>query len=181
MTPEQALATRRLLLVVAGLSATLGAHAVCAEGVGLTRAAPAVWGSVACLAVLLGPRRRARWRAWSPAGTLGRLVAVEVAAHAALTAAPWAFGVTVHHQPPLLSGGTLAVHAAAAAVLTVALLRAQRVLGVLVRFVRRLRRAFSPRRPRPAGHRALAPPVPLLRARPRSRPAGARGPPITAV
>jgi hypothetical protein len=181
MTSEQALAVRRLLLVAAGLGATLVAHALCAGGIGIAPAAPAVWGSIACLAVLLAPRRRAPWRAWSAAGTLGRLLAVELTAHAAVTAAPWAFGVTVHHRPPLVSTSALVAHGVAAVVLVIVLLQAQRALGVLVRLVRRIRRVVTRRPTRPAWQLRLVATTTVLPARPRPRPAGARGPPLPAV
>jgi hypothetical protein len=177
---EQAMALRRLMLLAAGLTATLVAHEACSSGMGLTRGAPFVWGSMGCLAIFAVRRRTFRWSEWSRLGVAVRLVVLELALHAVLTEAPWAFGVTVHHTSPLLGTATLVAHGAAAAVLAVVLIGAQRLLTALQRLVTVLRRALrtEPVRhtPRPMCPVAVtrAPAWPLLRLR------GARAPPVAA-
>jgi hypothetical protein len=180
ITAEQALAARRLALVAAGLGATLLAHALCAGGLTPTPLAPALWGSFACLAVVVGSRRRPRWREWSAGGTLARLLVVQLTAHLALTELPWAFGVSVHHSPPLLGAATMAAHGTAALLLGAWLIQAQRLLGALVRLVRRLRRALAPLRPCGDPHHRLAPCGDVARSAPRRLPETARGPPLLA-
>lgn len=181
IAPQQALALRRFLLVVSGLTATLAAHAACAGGLSLTPTAPLVWGSLGCLAVVAGSRRRAAWREWSAPGLATRLMAVEMAFHAGLTAAPWAFGVTAHHTPALVSPATLLAHGAAALALALALMGAQRVLSAAQRVVRALRRALrvavTGAPPRLMAHPRVARALPSVARRPRS----ARGPPVPAV
>jgi len=179
IAPEQALALRRLLLTVAGLTGTLVAHALCSGGLVVAPAAPLVWGSIGCLAVVAGPRRRRPlWREWPPLGLLARVVAVELALHVALTAAPWAFGITVHHSPDLVAPTTLAAHGAAGLVLALALMAAQHVLSAAQDIIDALRRvlrvtgAVGPPRIAAAAHTQTAP-SPLRR-----RPLGARGPPV---
>ncbi len=185
MAPQQALALRRLLLTMAAMTGTLVAHAICSGGLAIAPAAPLVWGSVCCLAVIAGgrpgERRRAMWRAWSPAGLLARLVAVEMALHLALTGAPWAFGVTVHHSPDLVAPASLAAHGAAALVLGLALLAAQHVLSAAQHLIDALRRALrvagatGPPRCVAPRHSRRRPPAPSR------RPLGARGPPSPAM
>lgn len=182
IAPEQALALRRLLLTVAGLTGTLVAHALCSGGLVVAPAAPLVWGSIGCLAVVAGPRsRRPRWREWSPLGLLARVVAVELALHVALTGAPWAFGVTVHHSPDIVAPATLAAHGAAALVLALALMAAQHVLSAAQNIIDALRRALrltgavGPPRVGAHVHTRSAP------ASVRRRPLGARGPPAPAM
>jgi hypothetical protein len=174
----QALAIRRLLLVACALGATLVAHSASSADLALTRSAPLAWGSLGCLAILAGRRRRPAWRAWSPAGLVARLLVAEIALHLALEAAPWAFGVSAHHSDPVLAPRTLAAHAAAALLLALVLGAGQHALALAQRVVRAVRRALRV---------AAAGPLPRLRppreaARPRlgpaGRSAGARGPPL---
>jgi len=170
---------------MAGLTGTLVAHAVCSGGLVIAPAAPLVWGSICCIAVIAGARPgrhpRPMWREWSPAGLLARLVAVEMALHLALTGAPWAFGVTVHHSPDLIAPATLAAHGVAALVLALALMAAQHVLSAAQNLIDALRRvlrvtgATGPPRSR-APHRTHRPP-----AAPGRRLLGARGPPSPAM
>ena len=181
IAPAQALALRRLLLTAAALTATLVAHAICAGGLDLVPAAPLVWGSACCLAVVAGPRRGAAWSDWSPPGLVARLVAIQLVLHAALTGAPWAFGVSVHHPPPLVTPSILVAHGAAAAVLAIVLLGAQRALSAAQRVVGAVRRGLL-RLSQAAGAPARLAAPRLERRAPASisrRAFGARGPPVT--
>jgi hypothetical protein len=178
--PHHALALRRLLLAVSAVAATLVAHALCAGGLAVRPAGLALSGSSACLAVIARPAAEARWREWSPCGLLARLLVVEIALHLALTVAPWAFGITVHHAPPLLSPTVLVVHGSVVLLFGLALLGAQRLLSAAVRIVRALRRALRAAPSRLAlrlrAHEG-APVSPHSRSR---RPRAARGPPAPA-
>lgn len=62
ISPHQALAARRLLVAQAAPGATLAAHAACAAPLRPTATAPALWGAFSCLAILMRPGRRVRWR-----------------------------------------------------------------------------------------------------------------------
>lgn len=176
----QALAIRRLLLLACGLGATLLAHAASSADLAVTRAAPVAWGTLGCVAILAGRRRRPVWRAWSPAGLVARLVAAELVLHLALEAAPWAFGVSAHHSDPVLAPRTLAAHAGASLLLALVLAGGQRVLVIAQRMARAVRRAL---RPAAAGSRPRRP-APSEDVRPRlghvPRPPGARAPPLLA-
>lgn len=177
---QQALAVRRLLLIALALTATLAAHADCAGGLSLTPAAPVVWGTACCLAVL-APRRGRRWSEWSAPGLLWRLAVLEGGLHLALTAAPWAFGVRVHHAPPPVGPRMLIAHACAALILALVFYGAQRLLSLAQGIVRAVRRVLR------AAHRPGAPcgaPAPWRTPRPavaRVRSRAPRGPPVPAV
>jgi hypothetical protein len=174
----QALAIRRLLLVACALGATLAAHAASSPDLVITRSAPLAWGSLGCVAILAGRRRRPVWRAWSPAGLMARLVMAEVVLHLALQAAPWAFGVSAHHSEPALAPRAVAAHAGAALALALVLAAGQRVLALAQRVVRAVRRAMRVARPGPLPRLR----APRERVRPRLVLAGrspvARGPPL---
>lgn len=177
ISPHQALAARRLLVAQAALGATLAAHAACAGPLRPTAAAPALWGAFSCLAILVRPGRGARWREWSAAGLVTRLVLLQAALHAGMVVAPWAFGMAPHHRAPLIGASVVAVHGVAALVLAAALRCAQRALSLAQGLVRAVRRAL-----RPTG-RVAPPPAPVAAADGpgagvrRRRAHGARGPP----
>lgn len=177
---QQALAVRRMLLIALALAATLMAHADCAGGLSLTLAAPVVWGTACCLAVV-APQRGRQWSEWSAPGLLWRLAVIEAGLHLALTAVPWAFGVSVHHPPPLIGARTLIAHACAALILALVLYAAQRLLSLAQALARAVRRVLR------AAHRPGAPsgaPAPWCTPRPvvpRVRSRAPRGPPVPAV
>jgi hypothetical protein len=152
---HHALALRRLLMFVAALGATLGAHALASDGLRIAPAALPVWGTLAALTVLAGPRRAPRWRPRSALGILVRLAALQVVLHCAMTATPWAFGLGVHHRPALVAPLALVAHVAAAVVLTALLARAERLLGIAQGVARAIRAVLSRPRVR-ARHRATA-------------------------
>ncbi len=178
---QQALALRRSLLVLFGLGATLAAHAYCSGGVAITLAAPMAWGSLGCLALIVGARRHRVWREWSPLGLLVRIVVVELVLHVALTAAPWAFGIQVHHAPALLAPTTLLAHGAAGLVLALALMTAQHILSAAQRFVQALRRALRMTGAAFPSRAATRLSPDALVTAPQRRAHGARGPPLPAV
>ncbi len=176
ISAHQALAARRLLMLVAALAATLGAHAA-AGGLAVVPAAPVAWGALAAIAVLRPPRAGAAWRERGAGAVLWRLVALQAALHAAMTAAPWAFGLAVHHRPALIAPAAVAAHAAAAVALALLIARAERLLSLAQGVARALKRALSPRRHAARGSTS----VPMAPARaprpPQARRRRARGPP----
>lgn len=181
IAPRQALALRRLLLAASALTGTLVAHALCATGLTIAPAAPAIWGSIVCIAVLAGPRGGSRWREWSALGLLARLLAVELSLHLVLTVAPWALGVTPHHSSPLVTPTIVMAHGAVALLLGLALTGAQGLLSAAQRVVRAVRRALrvAPAAAAPrlaADHLSQIAPTSLSH-----RPRGARGPPEPAL
>jgi len=180
MSRQHAFALRRLLLFVAALVATLGAHALSADDLRLVPAAPLAWGSLAALTVLAGRPRGPAWRRRSAPEILVRLTALQAVLHCAITAAPWAFGLGVHHRPALLTPVALIAHGVAAVVLTALLARAERLLSLAQAVARAVRAALAPA-PVRGRHHALA----LVDARrapggPAPRRVRARGPPVLA-
>ena len=94
-------------------------------------------------------------------------------------AAPWAFGLAVHHETPVLTPAALATHLAAAVVLAILLARAERLLAAALGVAGALRRRLAPpaptRRPTlPVAGRAPARPARPRRPRPRLPRAAAR-------
>ena len=179
ISAHQALAARRLLMLVAALGATLAAHAAAAGGLSVVPAAPVAWGALAAIAVLRPPRAGTAWRERGAGAVLWRLVALQAALHTAMTAAPWAFGLAVHHRPALLAPAAVTAHAAAAVALGLLIARAERLLSLALRAARAVRRALVPNaRPGRAGTivRIGAPRAPRA---PRERRRRARGPPWT--
>jgi methionine-rich copper-binding protein CopC len=178
ISSDQALAIRRLLMCVAALAATLGAHAASAHELAIVPAAPLIWGSLAALTVIALGRRGADWSERSFAEVLARLGALQVVLHIAMTAAPWAFGLTVHHRAALLAPVGLAAHAAAAILLAAILSFGERLLSAALRAARAILRADPLRRrarPAPLHEQQPAPRGP---ARTADR---ARGPPALAA
>jgi hypothetical protein len=149
ITPAQALAARRLGVAAAALGATLLAHGVADGGLHPVPAAPAVWGWLVIAAALAGPRRRP-WRERGALGTIAVLVPAQALLHVAMGAAPWAFGLHVHHAGPLLTPPALVAHLTAAALLGLLLARAERLLSAAQAAARAIRAGAVPRLPRVA-------------------------------
>lgn len=178
---QHAAMARRLLTLAAALVATLGAHALTGDELRPVPAAPLIWGSMAALVVLTCRRHPGPWRRRPAAEILVRLIMLQVVLHIAMTAAPWAFGLGVHHRPALLSTAALIAHGGAALVLTVLLAHAERLLLAAQGVARAVRRALAPRA-RPGRHRPAA----RIEGRrvprgPRIAGAWARGPPAAAA
>jgi len=177
----QALALRRAAMCAAALGASVGAHAAAGDVV-LTRAAPVAWLTIVGLATLVGPRR-ARFRARAPAALIALLVPLQALAHAAMSAAPWAFGLSPHHHgpdPALIGWGAVAAHLAAALLPATLLSLGERLLALALAVAHAVRRALGRA---PSGARPLLRPRPVgtvrLAARsPRTNPP--RGPPALA-
>lgn len=172
-----ALAVRRQVVAAGAIGASLAAHCAPGGGLELTRGAPVIWAGGLAMVTLLGGRRR--WRPRGFAGSLALMAGAQAAAHLAMSAAPWAFGLAVHHHGDVPVTPDAAVWHAAAALLLAALVTwlealCGRAMALVVR-LRRLLRA-RPRRPAPARRldRAGAPP-PSVRARGRLT---CRGPPL---
>jgi hypothetical protein len=177
ISQQHAATVRRILTLAAALVATLGAHALTGEQLRPVPTAPLIWGASAALVVLAGPRRPMAWRRRSAPEILARLLVLQLVLHVAMTAAPWAFGLGVHHRPALLSAAALIAHGAAAVALTALLAYAERLLLAAQQLARALRRALAPRAS--AGRHRTGPSIEARRVPPGPRLAGAwaRGPP----
>jgi hypothetical protein len=179
MAQPQALALRRGMLVAAALAATLAAHAVSSEGIGLTPAAPVLWAMLVGAGLIIGPRRR-QYRERSVRASFCLLVLIQSALHTAMTALPWGFGLSVHHGAPLLTPGAVAAHLGAALLLALLVARLEAMIGRGRELATVVRRAFRPG-PLRLGAPALAPPGPVavVHLAEAGRPARPRGPPGT--
>jgi hypothetical protein len=179
LSNAQARAVRRMLLVGAATAATLGAHAA-AGGFRIVPTAPLLWGVLLVLAAVIAPSR-ADWRPRRAFALLPMLLATQAALHAAITYAPWAFGVVEHHRAPLVSATAFAAHAAAAVVFAGVLAFADRLLQGARRVAARVRALLADT---VRGHGAPFRLAPLASSRPpgaeRLRPTS-RGPPSPRV
>lgn len=179
ITATHALAVRRLAIGTGALGASALAHRCAVGDMDATRATPVVWAGLLAVLTLVGGR--VAWRPRGFAGSVAMLAVAQAAVHAAMTVAPWAFGLAPHHEPALSVGPeALAAHGAAALVLALLVVRLERVLDRALRAVRAIRRWLA-RRPRPL--RPGRAPAPAARA-----PGGgvrvvhvARGPPVAVV
>jgi hypothetical protein len=171
-----ALALRRLSVALGALAASLAAHCGAAGDLEPTGAAPVAWVGLLSLVTLLGARRR--WRPRGFAGSFALMAAAQAALHAGMTAAPWAFGLTPHHEASLAAApAAVAAHAGAAVVMAALVTWLEAALGRAIALVARVRRWLSARRAAPRGPAARVPDaVRVPRARPRGRRA-CRGPP----
>jgi hypothetical protein len=171
-----ALAVRRLIVALGALAAALAAHCGAAGDLAPTSAAPAVWIGLLSMVTLIGGRRG--WRPRGFAGSLALMAAVQGCLHAAMSAAPWAFGLAAHHEPGLaLSPAVVAAHALAAVALAALVARLESALGRAIALARRVRRWLSARAAAPGAVRAARPSAGRApRARPRGR-VVCRGPP----
>jgi hypothetical protein len=172
-----ALALRRAVLGAGVLAASLSAHpeARVMEG------APLMWLAMASIFALVGPRTR--WRRRGIARTALVAACLQIVAHAAMSVAPWAFGLSVHHTAGMSIGPEAAVpHLAAALLLAVAvgLLETalggiRRIAGAVARWLRAVR-PVTGRAPRPP----LVPAGRVLRGL-GARAFASRGPPAVRV
>jgi hypothetical protein len=177
MREAGALALRRGVLAAACVGPTVTAHA--ASHGGGVRVSPLT--AVACLAIVAvaaaaGTGRR-RLRPLGPLTLFAVLAAGQAAAHAAMTLAPWAFALEVHHAAPALTAGAALAHLVVLLVLTVLLVLADRLLAGAVALLAALRRMLARRLgPMPTGGRPA--PVGFVLARARAgAPARPRAPP----
>jgi hypothetical protein len=172
-----ALALRRAVLAAACVGPTVGAHA--ASHGGAVRVSP--FTAVACLAIVAaaaaaGSGRR-RLRPLSPLTLFAVLAAGQAAAHAAMTVAPWAFALEVHHAEPAVTAAGLLAHLVVLLALTVVLCLADRLLAGALALVAALRRMLA-RRPGPAARGGRPAPISIVLAPARAgAPARPRGPP----
>ena len=139
-----------MLVALAVLAATLSAHLVAQDDVGIARGAPLTWALMLVVAGLPWSRRRS-WSRRGPARLFAQLAIGQVLLHLAMGVAPWAFGLTVHHADSALSMTALAIHGLAALLLAVLLARAERLVETAIRVVQAVRRwlAATPRAARP--------------------------------
>jgi hypothetical protein len=172
-----ALAVRRLAVALGALAASLGAHCGAAGDLAPTGMAPAVWIGFLSMVTLLGARRG--WRPRGFAGSLALMLGAQAVLHAAMTAAPWAFGLAPHHAAgAALAPSVLAAHAGAAVVLAALIAWLEAGLGRAIAIVRRVRRWLAAR---PAARGGLRAPRPAPARTPRRCEQGrlaCRGPPV---
>jgi hypothetical protein len=182
MQIAQAHAMRRAGFVAAGLVATLVAHASAMGGGGLALLpiAPFLWCGLIAIAVVCGPRACA-YAPRSVAGTFAMLVASQVVLHVIASRAPWSLGIASPHMQmsaaSMLSARELAPHVAAALLLGMLLVFADRAIARALAIVRQIVGDQRPRPiwPRPARRAPLR--TTTLRAQTDLEAYGARGPP----
>src|SRR5262249_57038285 len=108
------------------------------------------------------------------------LLGLQALAHVAMTFVPWALGLRVHHEGPLLTTPMVVAHIVAAVVLTLVVARAERLLAAALAVARAVGRLL--RRATARARHSLLRPEPLRAdrgAEPRRRPP-CRGPPLLA-
>ena len=130
MSATRAHAARRALVASAGVASAITAHAVTMGGLDLLPIAPALWAMAIGLAALIGTRSRP-FRARGIALTALLVVAPQVVMHAGMVAAPWAFGLTVHHAEPFISPASAVAHVVAAIVLIALVAWGERLLAAV--------------------------------------------------
>ena len=180
MSPHHATILRRLLLFAAALAATLVAHAISTGEMHAVPAAPLIWGSSAALIVITGRVRAPAWRRHGAPEILVRLLALQAGLHLLMTAAPWAFGLGVHHRAALVTPLAIAAHGAAAILLTVLLARAERLLALAQAVVAAVRAALAPHPARARHPARVGPGSHRIPADPGPRRVRVRGPPLLA-
>jgi hypothetical protein len=172
MNAVTAAAVRRGTILAGALATTMCAHTLGGADVGLLPIAPGLWLAIVALGVMPGlAGRGARgFVAWGPWRLAGALVAAQLVAHAALTAAPWALGLSAAHvHGHAIAPLAIGVHVVAALLLTLALTAGERWVTAALSAVGRLLAPAPPRR----GARA---PERIGGERPGPRPATPRGP-----
>lgn len=182
MQNAQAHALRRAGVVSAGLAATLLAHAAAVGGAGLRLlpSAPFIWIGLIALAVMCGPRARA-YAPRSVLGTFAALITAQLVLHVIASLAPWALGMSNSGMQmsatAMLGAGAIAPHVAAALLLGLLLVYADRALARAVAIVRQIVASGRRRQrwPRPSRRHALD--TPVLRTQTALEAHPARGPP----
>ncbi|MGD9695109.1 MAG: hypothetical protein AB7V42_05555 [Thermoleophilia bacterium] len=138
MNSAVALSLRRVALLGTALAMTLAGHAIAEGGLMILPSAPILWAFLVLGAALCGGRGRFTARSLPVTATL--LIVTQAALHMAMTAAPWAFGIAVHHEPAaLLDLRSFALHACVALLLAVVLRSVDRALAAAVSLIRRFR------------------------------------------
>lgn len=173
-----ALALRRGLMGGGVLGLSLMAHIAAVGDARIAPGGPVVWAGLVAIIALMGPRTR--WRRRTLMATWTMAATLQLGAHVAMSAAPWAFGLSVHHEAGLLMGPEAwAPHIAAALVLALAVGVLEDLLGCVRRFVGAIARR------RATNVASIGRPVRLSWPRPprgpASRPWACRGPPLVRV
>jgi hypothetical protein len=180
ISAARAHAARRALIAAAGVTSAIAAHVVSMGELEMLPVAPALWAMIIAVAAIAGTRRRT----FVPRGiavTAVLVVAVQLAMHAGMVFAPWAFGLAAHHAEPFLTPGSAIAHVVAAVVLITLVAWGERLLAALSAVARAVL-APARRHPRRPGvltrihpSRASRPPrAAFARATP------SRGPPVPA-
>lgn len=181
MSAPLALAVRRALLGAGVLAASLSAHLAAAPEARAAEGAPLVWLAMVAIFALVGPRTG--WHRRGIARTALIVAGLQIAAHAAMSLAPWAFGLSVHHTAGISIGPEAVVpHLAAALFLAVAISLLETALGGIRRIAGAVARWLRAARPVPgrAPARPLLSPGRVLRGL-GARAFASRGPPPVRV
>jgi hypothetical protein len=178
MLPRTAIVIRRAAILGAALAATVSVHVVSTGHLAVTPVAPVIWiGMIAAVMPLLAVRAPATVTARSPVVLLGILLVAQAALHAAMSAAPWAFGLVEHHELAPATPAALAAHMATAVTLALLLSFGERILAAAVAVAQAIL-SIPPVRPRRARPLLGVPFSPLvLVTRSAGRPSLPRGPP----
>ncbi len=185
LSHARALAARRAAIATAALGSAIVAHVVSMGSWDVLPIAPAVWAMAIAAVALIGARRSV-FRKRNIAVTALLVLAGQFTCHLGMTAAPWAFGLRLHHEMPMITPGAAVAHVVAGVALTAVVLWLECILLGATRALRAVialvvgTTAVRPRPRRSAPRRAVRP----SRARPPRtvflRVSPSRGPPLAA-
>lgn len=174
-----ALALRRAVIGGGALALSLAAHLIAVGDARPLPGAPLVWLAAIAAFALVGPR--AGWRRRGLAATWAIAASLQLAVHAAMSAAPWAFGLAPHHAAAApVDPRAVAPHLLAALVLALAVGVLEDLIGCVRRIVGALR-GVRVGAGGPAGRPVAADPGVRPPAGSGRRPWGCRGPPPVRV
>lgn len=177
ISAARAHAARRALIVAAGVVSAIVAHVVSMGGLSMLPVAPAMWAMIIALAAFVGTRRRP-FAARGVAATALLVVAAQALMHVGMVAAPWAFGLSVHHAEPFITPASLVAHVVAAVVLVALVAWGERLLAALSAVARALLGTVTRRRAAAPVARLLPTCTAPCTARGLRRAIPSRGPPV---
>ncbi|MCC6831867.1 MAG: hypothetical protein IT200_11025 [Thermoleophilia bacterium] len=179
MQTRTAIVIRRSAILTGAITATVGVHVISAGHVAVLPAAPFGWLSiVAALIPLMTVAAPRTFTARPPLVLLGITLTAQAAAHLAMSAAPWAFGLVEYHDPAPATPVALVAHLAAAVLLALLLAKGERILAAAVAVAQAIILTVLPaprQRPRPSFRVPFSPLVLVTQAA--GRPRSSRGPP----
>lgn len=179
ISAARAHAARRALIAAAGVTSAIAAHVVSMGELEMLPVAPALWAMIIAVAAIAGTRRRP-FAARGMAVTASLVVGAQLAMHAGMVYAPWAFGLVAHHAEPLITPGSAVAHVVAAVVLVALVAWGERLLAVLSAVARAIL-GDAPRRRRTASlTRLRVPAEPSWTTGGLRRAIPSRGPPVPA-
>ena len=180
MSVRRALVLRRVMFAVAALVGALWAHAAGGARIEFSVLTPSAWILFVAVVAVCGPRPGRAFTARTPGASLAILAGWQVAAHGAMTAAPWAFGLCAHDAAAMLvAPDALVAHLLIAALLAVVVHHGDAALARAAGAVRAIARSLR-WTPAAAGAPLASPPWNPLLAAPAGdvRVRGGRGPPV---